>query len=93
MFQNPWYGQVGGQAAEDATAGNPPQQSTSDAAPEAGSQQEESRSVEAPAAGEADDPGATGVQRSGDPLVAIQQHLKSGWTAHLIPDGRLFYCK
>lgn len=28
-----------------------------------------------------------------DPLSAIQQRLKSGWTAHITSEGRLFYCK
>lgn len=77
MFQNPWYGQVGAPAAEDGNQQVSPPPASAEPVEEA---ETTSSEVEV---------GAVAI----DPIAAVQQQLKSGWTAHVLHDERLFYCK
>ena len=94
MFLNPWYGQVGAdQAADDVSASAP--QSTADrpqASPNATAASASVAIDESLSPALVDEAGAASLQSS-DPIAAIQRNLKSGWTAHLNHEGRLFYCK
>ena len=91
MFLNPWYGQVGGPAPEDASL-SPPQSKSHLPETKDEYKTDADDSLNAMAI-DAVDSAAAAVTTSRDPIALIQENLRSGWTAHVTSDGRLFYCK
>ena len=83
MFQNPWYGAAASAEASSETSAEAEAPESSSTVPD---------SIDGMMDYEADltPLGAEGGEL---PIAVIQRNLKSGWTVHLLQDGRLFYCK